>query len=101
MKSNIYKICHIRANVGGYNDIQQKRNNTEIRTVSLNKMGNFYNQAQVHEFGNIPVLDPVESENKIAKGWCTNNSTHQILSFQSKCKKQEKSCRPYYVQSTL
>ena len=65
----VCKICRIKTNFRSYDAIQQRRrNNGKFVTVPFTKMGNFYEQARVHEFGTISAVDPVEYRKKVCQG---------------------------------
>ena len=65
----VCEICCIRANFGNYDRIKQwRRNGVKFVTVSFSKMGNFYKQASVHEFGITSAVDSVECRRKVSQG---------------------------------
>ena len=100
----VCEICCIRANFGNYDRIKQwRRNGVKFVTVSFSKMGNFYKQASVHEFGITSAVDSVECRRKVSQGKVSipiTAHTKCYLSKHTEKKQQQKtSCRSWYVQS--
>ena len=69
-------ICRDPANYGSTRSQSQlERSGGKLVNIPLSKLGDSYEQAQKHEFGNVPSIDPISYRKKVVNGKVTSPKT--------------------------